>query len=272
MRVVVITRTSGVATDLVTMMPGIGHSVVGVICPPTSTLEAFRSALEDQTPLVAIQHRRDLNAALASFGPDVAICLGCPWRIPLETISSIPFGILNIHPSQLPKYRGPFPEAHAILNGESEIGLTIHRMNERFDAGPILAQSTMPLDESLWFDDVLARLRSLFLRLVPLALERVARDERGDEQAESAATYAGPLGDELHSIDPMWPARYAHRVTLAWRFVRDATYPHWDIDGQRFHIKRTSLRPTPGALRVECSDGPIWLVEMAELPGLTNGG
>ncbi len=54
-------------------------------------------------------------------------------------------GIVNGHPSLLPRYRGPFPIAWAIRNGETEIGMTFHLMDAAFDTGNVLAQKAVPL-------------------------------------------------------------------------------------------------------------------------------
>lgn len=92
---------------------------------------------EQEKPIVGI---------LASFG---AI-------IPKKVLDFPLYGILNLHPSLLPKYRGPSPVQYAILNGDSSTGLTIIKMDEKIDHGPVIAQfeeEILPQDdaETLYF-------------------------------------------------------------------------------------------------------------------------
>ena len=54
-------------------------------------------------------------------------------------------GTVNVHPSLLPKYRGPNPYIQTILHGEKETGVTIHRVNVEYDSGEIVAQTTVPV-------------------------------------------------------------------------------------------------------------------------------
>lgn len=72
--------------------------------------------------------------------PDVGVLASFGKILPKEVLNIPKHGILNIHPSLLPKYRGPTPVPTAILNGEQETGVTIIKMDEKVDHGPILAQ------------------------------------------------------------------------------------------------------------------------------------
>ncbi len=69
-----------------------------------------------------------------------------------DELNAPKFGCINIHPSLLPKYRGPSPIQSAILNGDTQTGITIIKMDEEIDHGPILYQSTLELSDSDNFD------------------------------------------------------------------------------------------------------------------------
>ena len=73
--------------------------------------------------------------------PDLGIVVAYSKIIPKEILDIFPKGVLNIHPSLLPAYRGPSPVQTAILNGEKETGVTIMQIDEEVDHGPILAQA-----------------------------------------------------------------------------------------------------------------------------------
>ena len=82
---------------------------------------------------------RMLPAVLAAYRPDVLLVFGFNWRLSPDVLAVPGLGALNVHPSALPKYRGPSPVLWAIRNGNPCTGLTAHRMTDRIDAGPVLA-------------------------------------------------------------------------------------------------------------------------------------
>lgn len=77
---------------------------------------------------------------------DFAILAAYGFIISPSVIQLFPHGILNIHPSLLPKYRGPTPIQTAIINGDEETGVTIIKLNEKIDEGEIVAQEKTPID------------------------------------------------------------------------------------------------------------------------------
>jgi methionyl-tRNA formyltransferase len=106
-----------------------------IIASTTSELSSFNSQISNHS--VAI---------LASFG---AI-------IPQSIIDGLPNGILNIHPSLLPKYKGPSPVQYALLNGETITGITIIKLDDKVDHGPILAQKPYQLTGNETSEDLLS--------------------------------------------------------------------------------------------------------------------
>ena len=78
---------------------------------------------------------------LASLSPDIAVVAAYGRLIPSETLSLPRLGFLNVHPSMLPRYRGPSPVSAAILNGDDVTGVTIIKLDEGMDSGPIVAVS-----------------------------------------------------------------------------------------------------------------------------------
>lgn len=82
---------------------------------------------------------------LRRYDVDLAVVVAYGHLIP-KTMLEIPrHGFINLHASLLPKYRGAAPVPHAILNGEKETGLTVFRLNERFDEGDILERAVIPI-------------------------------------------------------------------------------------------------------------------------------
>ena len=83
---------------------------------------------------------------LAALEPGVIVVAAYGKLLPPEVLEAAPHGCLNIHPSLLPRYRGPSPVVTAILEGSKETGVTLMLLDEGMDTGPIVAQRHRPLD------------------------------------------------------------------------------------------------------------------------------
>jgi methionyl-tRNA formyltransferase len=179
-------------------------------------------------------------------------------------------GIVNGHPSPLPRYRGPFPIAWAVRNGENEIGITYHLMDASFDTGNVLAQSSVPLDDDDTWDTVQRKTAVAGLALLPTVFERLARGERGEPQ-EGEGEYQSVFEDAYFFVDPARAALDIHRQVRAWGFVPPVMPqlgPLLERGDGYVRVTRSSLTDVDGAERLDCSDGPLWIVETepARLP------
>jgi methionyl-tRNA formyltransferase len=185
---------------------------------------------------------------------EVAERLGIPVHQPekpelpddeVETIVIAAFGLyvpaalleralwLNVHPSLLPRWRGAAPVERAILAGDEETGVTIHRTVEALDAGPIAAQAAFRIEPEDDAGTVFARSAEVAARL----LDEVLPSPSFEPQPEEGVTYAekiGPADRELDLSDPV----------DAWRRVR-ALSPHigaWaTLHGRRVTVWRARL-------------------------------
>jgi methionyl-tRNA formyltransferase len=119
---------------------------------------------------------------------------------------------LNVHPSLLPRWRGAAPVERAIMAGDEETGMTIHRTTPELDAGPIAAQEAFPIGPEDDAGDVYRRAGALAVEL----LERVLRDGPDfHPQPEEGATYAEKLTAADRVLDPGAPAEEQLRVVRA---------------------------------------------------------
>jgi len=122
--------------------------------------------------------------------------------IPQEIVKKFRRGILNIHPSLLPRYRGPSPLQQAILNGDNKTGVTIMLLNKKMDAGPLLAQSQFLLDKPYTTDELG---RILFEEgaqmLIEILPEYLAGKLEAVAQDESQATYTRLITKDDGLID-----------------------------------------------------------------------
>ena len=121
-----------------------------------------------------------------------------------------------MHPSLLPRYRGPNPVGWALRNGDDEIGMTLHRMTSGYDEGPILAQASFAID--IHDDphvDGFAKFAAAAQQVLAVALERVEAGERGDPQDEAQASYAGIFEPEYLEVDVGRTARQRCTIRCA---------------------------------------------------------
>lgn len=127
-------------------------------------------------------------------------------KILKKEILNLPIhGCINIHPSLLPKFRGPSPYVSAILADERETGVTIMRMEEKMDAGPILAQARIAIDPEDWPPKGLVLSQMLFTEGVNLLAEILPDYLAGkllpEPQDERVATYTRKFVDEDARLD-----------------------------------------------------------------------
>ncbi len=210
-----------------------------------------------------------VEALTRACAPDLGLCTGYPWKLPPAVLSIPRLGIVNGHPSLLPRHRGPYPFAWAIREAEEELGLTYHLMDAEFDTGPILAQGSrpMPIDTSL--EELVPTLQDLSSELLTRAIERLLAGEVGEPQSEIGASWAPAFGDDYVEIDWSRPAVEVDRQVRAWQWMfSDALAgPLTTIDGDRVRVLATRLDDPADsdAVRLDAADGPVWIVEHAPL-------
>jgi methionyl-tRNA formyltransferase len=269
-RVVVITVLPVVAQTYSKVIRDLGHEPVAVITPRRRSLDAppmpFAAAhVADDPPELDILFaatKGSLTRLLRAHDPDLAICTAFPWLIPQETIDVPRLGIVNGHPSLLPRYRGPFPIAWAIRNGETEVGMSFHLMDAAFDTGNVLAQKAIPLSDDDDEETLYGRFQPAVEELLPVVFDRLAAGDRGDPQV--GGEYQSMFEEDYWAIDPSQPAAAVHRQVRAWSFIPPIVPdlgPLLELDGERVRVTRTSLTEVEGATALQCADGPLWIVE-----------
>lgn len=160
-------------------------------------------------------------------------------RLPSQVIASARWGGINAHPSLLPRHRGPDPTYWAIASGDLVTGVTIHRLADDYDTGPILATESLAIEPEL---DALALARALdrpSLRLIRSVVDRIARGEVVPElpQDERLATQAPLLADEEAGIRWTWPTE---RILRHIRALAPAPGAFTEIDGAVVTVLRAA--------------------------------
>lgn len=258
-----------------------GHQLVGVVTGPgpkrrrtDDYLDVVRATPPD-VDVIVTTHMNRLAAMIAPLRPDLILSVGFKWRIPTEVLQLPRLGVINLHFGLLPEQRGANPIGWAFRNDDREIGATIHRMDEGFDTGPILAQSRVPIGDDDDADTIFPRLVATVPPMMGRAFARVAQGDPGDPQDESRAFYAELFTDDWREIDWSRPARTVHNQVRSWYGIRGtAKGAFGQIDGERMLITKTrpvdtagvslapgaTLRRDDGTLLVGCGDGPLAIV------------
>ena len=216
--------------------------------------------------VVFAKDKWSVERLVRAYEPDLTICWGFPWKIPQAALDVPRLGSINHHPALLPRHRGPIPFAWTLRTGDAEWGFTWHRMDAELDTGNILVQATHPVeDDDVDIAEFGPKLLRIGLDLLPRALERVAAGDPGDPQPEEGATWAGHFEDDEYTrVDWSQPARAIHNQVRAWHLtfgMSGLRAPVAELDGAEVVLLQTRLTDPGGdARRVECGDGPIWVV------------
>lgn len=186
-------------------------------------------------------------AQLSSFNPEVIVVAAFGHILPPEILDLPKFGCLNIHPSLLPRHRGPSPVAAALLHGDEVTGVTIMLMDAGLDTGPILAQRKVSISPEDTTGSLAEKLAEVAAQLLMETLPLWFRGEiKPQPQDESQATYTRVITKKEGEID--W-----HLSALQlWRQVRafspwPGCYTWWQ--GRRLRISQAV--PLPGTTIAE---------------------
>ncbi len=279
MRVVLITIAPRLAERLVLLLRSIGHEPVALLTarnPRRPEHFADVTNVPKGVDVVVPHSRARIAPLLRTFAPDVALCSGFGWRIPPDALEVPRYGIVNGHPSLLPRWRGPNPFGWTFRADDPELGFTFHVMDADFDTGPILAQGSVPLSDDDSAQNTVELLSPLVEQLLPAALDRLEARDRGDPQA-AGGTYASLFEDDYAEIDWTRPAREVHNQVRSWFIpsVSGLFGAHTTLDGERVRVTKTQLVDGAGAADaapgtilerdgetalVQCGDGPLRVV------------
>ena len=181
------------------------HEICGVVCQPDKPVgrHAVLTAPESKVTATALgipvfqpDNLKDERVIqwISGHCAQLIVVVAYGKILPRALLELPRYGCINLHASLLPKYRGAAPLQHALLNGDSETGLSIMKLVEGMDTGPVLLQRSMPIGEEDDIDDLFRRAAQLGGQMI---LEAIQKIEQGTaqytEQDESLASYAPAL-------------------------------------------------------------------------------
>ncbi len=196
------------------------HDVVGIVSQPDrgrgrgrkrSPSPVSEVALREDLPLLRPEKVGDPEtvAALEALRPDVGVVVAFGQFIPKQVRELPSEGyLINAHASLLPKYRGAAPIARAILDGETETGISVMRVEKEMDAGAVALVAKTPIGEEENAAELTERLGRIAAEAIALALDRIAAGEiEWTEQDASRATLAAKIEKHDAVLDLRDPAR-----------------------------------------------------------------
>jgi len=226
------------------------HTVVGVVTQPdrprgrgkrVSDAPVKAVARASGLPVIQPDRLRDpaILDTLRGWQPDLGVVAAYGKLIPDEVLNLPRHGMINVHASLLPKYRGAAPIHRAVIDGEPETGVTIMRVEKMLDAGPMLAKVTRsigPEDTSDVIEPDLARLGASLL--VDVVDQLAAGTVHEEPQDSTLCSYAPKLTKEEGLIDWTLPASHVHnRVRGLYPWPHAYTF----LDGTRIIVLKTRV-------------------------------
>ena len=228
------------------------HQVVGVVTQPDrprgrgqklSDAPVKARAVEAGLPILQPERMKDpaFLAALAALNADLGV-VAAYGRILTDAILAIPrLGMINVHASILPKYRGAAPVHRAVIAGESSTGVTIMRVVKALDAGPTIVKEHHSVGPDETSDEVERALAKIGARLIVPVVDLLARNNAAEyPQDEALATYAPRLTKDDGVIDWSWPAVRVHNLI---RGLHPWPHAFSFLHGKRFILLRSEANP-----------------------------
>lgn len=168
------------------------------ITPPPVKVEAEKHGI----PVYQPEKLRDSYEEILAYQPDLIVTAAYGQLLPNALLEGPEFGCINVHASLLPELRGGAPIHYAIMQGKKETGITIMYMVEKLDAGDILTQQSVPIDDKDHVGTLHDKLSEVGTTLLMDTLPRLFNgDINPVKQDDAKATFAGNIKREQEKID-----------------------------------------------------------------------
>jgi len=264
--------TPGFAVPTLEHLVSSPHQVVGVITQPDKPRGRGQQIADGPVKSLAAtlglpvlqpaKLARDLfESEFAALNADIGVVAAYGKILPDWLLAMPGRGLINVHASLLPRYRGASPVHRAVINGDSETGVTIMRVVKELDAGPMFAAARVPIaidDTTIVVESALAIRGAELLASTLDAIEAGTAHETPQDSA--LATYAPKLAKSEGLLDWTWSALRIHNLVRGlWPWPHAFTY----LGGMRYIIHRSRL-----STRSADASGPGTIVHASATEGL----
>ena len=187
-----------------------GHEICLVVAPPDRpkgrgmkmiACPVKEFALEKDLEISQPEKLNEIKQEIIDLNPDIIVVVSYGKFLPKSILEIPKFGCINVHPSLLPKYRGSAPIQWAILNGDKITGTTIMKMNEKMDAGDIILQKEVEIDENETTGELWNRLSTISSELLIKAIEQIQNGDANYTKQSEEYTLAPMLTKDMAKID-----------------------------------------------------------------------
>ncbi|MBU9720401.1 MULTISPECIES: methionyl-tRNA formyltransferase [Bacillaceae] len=236
------------------------------LTPPPVKVAAIKHGIPVFQP-EKIKHEEEWKR-VEKESPDIIITCAFGQILPKGLLDVPPLGCVNVHASLLPKYRGGAPIHQAVIDGEKETGITIMYMVEKLDAGDILSQRTIPIEDT----DTTGTMHDKLSKVgAELLLDTLPELEAGtimaEEQDEADVTYAPNITKDKEKIDWSRTAGYIYNQVrglnpwpVAYTMVGEKRMKIWwteKTDNDTDEKPGTVIQIEDNGLHVACGDNTV---------------
>lgn len=261
--------TPGFALASLEALVGAGHVPVAVLTQPDRPAGRGKKLTASPVKLFAVDKDipvwqpatlkdPDVVEQVAAAKPDLIVVAAYGLILPQAILDIPKHGCLNIHASLLPRWRGAAPIQQAILNGDSETGICLMRMEAGLDTGPVFASAKLEIGAEETAGELHDRLADLGGKLLTENLAGILSGQlQPAPQDESLATYAGKIRKEDAAINWQAAAEEIDRKIRAYNPVPGAWF---ELGGERIKVWKASF--------IENAEGPPGVVLQAGKAGV----
>lgn len=251
---IVFMGTPDFSVPILTMLKEEGYDVIAVVTQPDRPVGRKRiltpppvKVEAERLNIPVIQPEKLVGSAelqeIIQLNADLIVTAAFGQLLPTELLEAPRLGCINVHASLLPKYRGGAPIHQAIIDGETETGVTIMYMVEKLDAGEMISQVTVPIEETDHTGRMFEKLSTAGVQLLRETMPAIV-DGTNDRivQDESLVTFARNISREQERID-------------------------WTNQGESIYNQIRGLHPWPVAYTTfQAQNVKIWWAEKVEMP------
>jgi len=202
------------------------------------------------------------------LAPDVVVVVAYGQIIKKNFLNLAKFGFINIHASLLPKWRGAAPIQRAIMNRDKKIGVSIMKVEEKLDSGPVLASRELELDQNVTHGEMEKKLSIIGANLLIESLKKVKTGNlKFINQVHSEATYAKKINKDETKIN--WSLD-AHKVLAHIHGLSPSPGAWFEYENERFKVLKAKISSTNGEpsfvigenLTIACKSNSIQILEL----------